>query len=84
MEFRKINLVQDTHNNEKKLTSQDVVSAEQVNDFNKWFKQPEFRTILREPVKSSEGSLVNCPDYSSPRYTSPKAPNQISPSPTGK
>ena len=84
MEFRNINLVPDTHNNEKKLTSQDVVSAEQVNDFNKWFKQPEFRTILREPVKSGEGSLVNCPDYSSPRYTSPKAPNQISPSPTGK
>lgn len=48
-------------------------------------RQLEYRTILREPVKiGSEGSLVNCPDYNSPRYMSPKAPNPIPPTGTGE
>jgi hypothetical protein len=79
-EFKNINLVKDTANDEGKLVGLGLVTSEQIKEFNKWYIQPEYRTILREPVApGTEGSSVNCPDYSSPRYMSPKAPNPITP-----
>lgn len=78
--FKAVNLVIDTSNNEKKLDKLGQVSVTNVERMNRDYRQPELRTILREPVKlGTEGSLVNCPDYNSPRYTSPKAPNPTSP-----
>lgn len=60
-EFKNINLVKDTDNDEKKLTSLSLVSAEQVKTFNGNYRQPEFQTILREPVKrGAVGSSANC------------------------
>ncbi len=59
-EFNNINLVKDTSNNEGVLRNQDFVSVEQVKELNSGYRQLEYRTLLREPVKSGEGSLVNC------------------------
>jgi len=49
-ELTNINLVIDSSNNEEKLRSIGLVSAEPVKEFNKWYRQPEYRTILREPL----------------------------------
>ena len=51
-ELKNINLVKDTDNDEKKLISLGLVSAEQVKAFNGNYRQPEFQTILREPLKT--------------------------------
>lgn len=60
-EFKGINLVMDTDNNEGKLTTLGLVSVEQVKKFNSGYRQPEFRTILREAVKGETGvSSVDC------------------------
>ena len=56
-----------------------IVSAETIRSENDGFRQPEFRTILREAIPTS--SL--CPDWSSSQYRSPKAPIPIKPSATG-
>lgn len=40
--------------------------------------EPYLRQILREPLKPGSPG-VSCPDYSSARYTRPKAPHPISP-----
>jgi hypothetical protein len=54
------------------------VPADAVQSTNQRLQQAELRSILREPVKrGTEGSEVNCPDLSSSRYTSPKAPLPI-------
>lgn len=74
-EFKNINLIIST--NEKELNGVGMAFAERIVEMNGSPRQPEYRTILREPVKGGEGSLVNCPDYSSPRYMSPKAPNPM-------
>lgn len=50
VEFQTLNLVQDTDNNEKRLIVLGLVSAEQVKSFNRNYSQPEFKTILREPL----------------------------------
>lgn len=47
-----------------------VVSAAVIQEENSGFRQPEYKTILRETL--TESAL--CPDWSSPRYRSPKAP----------
>jgi hypothetical protein len=49
-EFKNINLVKDTDNDEEKLTSLGLVSAEQVKGFNSDYRQPEYKTILREAL----------------------------------
>ena len=54
------------------------VPADAVRSTNQMLQQAELRSILREAVKrGTEGSAVNCPDLSSSRYTSPKAPLPI-------
>jgi hypothetical protein len=59
-EFKNINLVVDTANNEGKLRALGLVTSERINEFNKWYRQIEYKTIVREPIKSGEGSLINC------------------------
>lgn len=44
------------------------------------YKQPEYQTILREPVRSAD-SVVACPDFNSKRYRSFKPPIPILPPP---
>jgi hypothetical protein len=75
-EFHSVNLVKDTDNDEKRLSGMDVVSSDQVKEFNSDYTQPEYKTILREPVKGGDG-LGACPDYNSQQYMSPKAPAPI-------
>ena len=44
-----------------KAASDGLVSAEKIKELNAGFKQPEYQTILREPVMlGTEGSSVNC------------------------
>jgi hypothetical protein len=60
-EFKDINLVIETKNKEKILTAQPHVTAELVKKVNGNLTQPEYKGILREPVKpGSVGSSVNC------------------------
>jgi len=49
-EFKTINLVIDTKNEEPKFNKLDVVPAEQVRKFNKELHDPEYQGILREPL----------------------------------
>lgn len=86
IEFKEINLVIATLADEKIVAAQSLVSAELVKKLNGSLEQPEYHSILREPVKpGAVGSIVNCPDYNSPRYMSPKAPNPMpAPSTDGK
>ena len=70
VQFKDINVVIDTKTNEKTITAQSPVSADLVKTLNDRLTQPEYKTILRGPLP--EKAL--CPDWSSPRYTSPKAP----------
>jgi hypothetical protein len=59
-EFKSINLVINTSKHEKVLNDVGMVFAERIVEMNGNPRQPEYRTILREPVKSGEGSLVHC------------------------
>jgi len=62
-----------------------TISAEKIRDILDGYRQPAYRTILREPIKPGAGaSSVNCPDYSSPRLMNFKAPNPVLPPATGK
>jgi hypothetical protein len=54
------------------------MSVKTIQEILAGYKQAEYRTILRVPLKPGSPG-VSCPDYSSPRYTSPKAPHPISP-----
>lgn len=61
IEFKDINLVISTKTHEKVIVAQSPVSANLAKKLNASLKQPEFRDILREPIKRGvEGSLVNC------------------------
>lgn len=51
IEFKDINLVGDTINDEKKLVDLGLVSAARVNEFNKDYTQKEYKTIVRTPIK---------------------------------
>ena len=56
-----INLVIDTKTQEKTITTQSPVPSELVKKINSRLTQPEYKTILREPVKpGTAGSSVNC------------------------
>jgi len=59
-EFKNINLVISTKAEEKTISAQSLVSADLIKELNNKLTQPEYRTILREPVTSGEGSLINC------------------------
>lgn len=70
-EFNTINVALDIRGRElKNLVSLGFVSSEKIKELNKHTRIPEYQTILREPLQES----ALCPDWSSPRYTSPKAP----------
>ncbi len=49
-----------------------------VNAKNAPISTPEYKTILREPVRTAD-SVVACPDFNSRQYRSPKAPIPIKP-----
>jgi hypothetical protein len=74
-EFNRPNLIFSSPDSQAEKTGQRLVSAETIKALYEGYKQPEFKTILREPLPES----ALCPDYSSPRYMSPKAPNPIPP-----
>jgi hypothetical protein len=63
-----------------KMSDMGLVPVEHIRKSNLELSQPEYKTILREPLepKGNFGSDVNCPDYNSQRYRSPKAPFPIS------
>ena len=58
-EFKNINLVINTLAHEMEISSQSPVRAELVKKLNSSLEQPEFKTILREPVKSGIG-ITSC------------------------
>jgi hypothetical protein len=71
VEFKDINLVNNTKDHAGQLMSASVVSADAVKSFNSSLPQPEYHTILREAMPES----ALCPQYSS----SPTAPIPIKP-----
>jgi hypothetical protein len=78
MEFKNINLVINPMAHEEKLVSLGLATAEMIEKFNNSliYNHEQYKTIIRRPLKP--GSLgVSCPDWSSTRYTSPKAPIPI-------
>ena len=55
-------------------------TVEGVNSENHNISTPEYKTILREPVKrGTDGSSVNCLDFNSRQFRSPKAPLPMKP-----
>lgn len=76
VEFKDINLVNDTKDDAKHLVDASVVTAEAVKRFNSDLKQLQHKTILREPYPEAGGG---CPDFNSKRYRSFKAPIPIKP-----
>ena len=51
VEFKNINLVIDTMNDEEELVKQGLVSAEMIKEFNSSLTQEEYKTIVRTPLK---------------------------------
>jgi hypothetical protein len=64
------NLIFSSPDREAKKLSQDIVSAETIKKIYDRYKQPEYKTIMREALPNER-----CPRYSS----GPKAPNTIVP-----
>jgi hypothetical protein len=52
-EFKEINLVINTKGEEKIITAQSIVTAELVRKLNGELEQPEYKTILREPLPTA-------------------------------
>ncbi|WHZ22885.1 MAG: hypothetical protein OJF47_001997 [Nitrospira sp.] len=47
----------------QKMVKRGLVPVEEIRKLNRALPQPEFKTLLREPVKiGSEGTAVNCPE----------------------
>jgi hypothetical protein len=74
--FKTPNLVISSPDDAAKKAGGSLISAERVSQFNNapvaaGSEQPQYKTILREPFPTAAGG---CPDFSSPRYSSPKAP----------
>jgi hypothetical protein len=53
-QFKDINVVIDTKTNAKTITAQSPVSAEEIRKINNRLTQPEFKTILREPMTKKQ------------------------------
>lgn len=53
-EFTTFNLTIETKGYEKEIVSEGLVSAEKIKKLNSTLRQPEFKTILREPLKSEQ------------------------------
>lgn len=59
VEFKTLNVTITTKGDEKKLVSQGLVPAEMIEELNSSLTQPEYKTIIREPLeKAREG----CPE----------------------
>jgi hypothetical protein len=73
--FKTPNLILSSPDEKAKRAGTDLITAEMVSQINTpqaaWTKQAQYKTILREPFPTAAGG---CPDFSSPRYSSPKAP----------
>lgn len=69
------NLVISSPDDVAKKSSNGVLTAEMIRQENSGFRQPQYRTILRDPLPEN----LLCPDWSSPRYRSPKAPLPMKP-----
>lgn len=57
-EFKTLNVTIETKGHEKELVSQGLMPAEIVKNLNSNLRQPEYRRILREPLKAKE---IGCP-----------------------
>lgn len=76
VEFTTINVALDIRGRQvEELNRMGFVPVEKIKELNAHTQIPEYKTILREPLPKS----ALCPDWSSPRYTSPKAPMPIPP-----
>lgn len=58
-EFKTINVAVSTLGDEDKLTSLGFVSAEKIRELNSEFRQPEYRSILREPLAKEWCQIIN-------------------------
>lgn len=79
-EIKTPNLIFSMPDIEVEKAATQFMTAEKIKAIISGYKQPEYKTIVREPLAA--GSL--CPDWSSPRYTSPKPPLPMVPSSVGK
>ena len=59
VEFKNINLVIETRNDEKEFTKQSPLKPEVIQKFNSNLSQPEFQTIARTPGSYSETGCLN-------------------------
>lgn len=75
-EFKDINLVIDTKTQEKTIIERSPVPAELIKEINSHLTQPEYKTILREPLTKERINQM-CFDPNSEQYRSPKAPLPI-------
>jgi hypothetical protein len=81
-EIKTPNLIFSSPDNEIEKLGQSFVTVAMVRHANSDLTQPEYKTILREAVKrGTDGSSVNCPDFNSQQYRSPKAPLPMKPLP---
>lgn len=65
VEFKTINVAANTLGDEDRLTNFGFVSAEKIKELNDEFKQPEYKTILREPIQDAGagcGELIRVKD----------------------
>lgn len=69
--IKTINIVIDTSNNEKKLDKQGQISVADVERMNRDYRQPELRSIVREPLPSEP-----CLDFVRQSFKAPQPPSK--------
>lgn len=86
--FQTPNLIMASPDEAAKQAGGGLITAEMVSQINNkgpfsaaYPQPPQYKTILREPYPTAAGG---CPDFSSPRYSSPKAPLPIEVPTAGK
>ena len=82
-EFKAINLIVNNGREEdieRAASGSGYVSVADVQHINSSVTQPEYKTILREPVKGGDG-ITSCPDFSSQQLRSFKPPLPMKPLP---
>jgi hypothetical protein len=72
-EFKALNLIISSPDVAVEKSGQRFISAEMIKKINSTAQQSEFKAIVREPISVER----LCPDWSSPRYKSPRAPLKI-------
>lgn len=75
LEIQAPNLIISSPDREMERTGRNLATAEEIRKTNSELTQPEYRAILREALPES----ALCPDWNSPRYSSPKAPLPMKP-----